>query len=113
MKLCNDPLFLQDGEHSSVQDAQAAMCLYFKYRSEWERDIKEGIADPPPKKKGSKKSSLGNASRVLDRKKIAAPEPGLSRITSASGHRFWVLENCPRLSSSNNFATVNAFNTLD
>lgn len=32
---------IQDGEHSSIQDAQAAMQLYMLHRKEWEAEIRE------------------------------------------------------------------------
>ncbi|ESO89909.1 hypothetical protein LOTGIDRAFT_124106, partial [Lottia gigantea] len=31
---------IQDGEHDSVQDAQATMRLYTMYRKQWEKDLK-------------------------------------------------------------------------
>ena len=32
-------LFFQEGEHSSVQDAQATMRLYTMFRKEWENEL--------------------------------------------------------------------------
>jgi hypothetical protein len=112
---------LQNGEHNSVQDAQAAMCLYFKYQLEWERDIRLGIEEAPKKKKktGAKKSSSANnvpsnGLRVLGQNRITSNTPDLERITSiGSRQRFVMSQNCPRLSGSNNFATVAAFKTPD
>ena len=36
----NGLIDLQEGEHSSVQDAQAAVRLYTMFRKQWEADIK-------------------------------------------------------------------------
>lgn len=33
---------VQGGEHSSVQDAQAAMKLYMMHKRQWEKDLKSG-----------------------------------------------------------------------
>ena len=65
-------LFFQEGEHSSVQDAQATMRLYTMFRKEWENELlkkrqKNLVNDvllnnsrdqqPKPNKKSSKEKS--------------------------------------------------------
>ena len=65
-------LFFQEGEHSSVQDAQATMGLYTMFRKEWENESlkkrqKNLVNDvllnnsrdqqPKPNKKSSKEKS--------------------------------------------------------
>ncbi|XP_041347557.1 RNA exonuclease 4-like isoform X2 [Gigantopelta aegis] len=45
---------VQEGQHDSVQDAQAAMKLYTIYRKRWEKDIKLGLT----KLKKNKKTNL-------------------------------------------------------
>ena len=97
-----------------MQDAQAAMCLYSKYQEAWERDIGLGVAEAP-KKKGRKKSLstnvLNNSGlQVLGQNRVASSGPEVNRITSIGGQRF-LMSNSQRLSRSNNFATVGAFNT--
>lgn len=32
---------IQDGEHSSVEDAQATMAIYCKHRADWESSLRE------------------------------------------------------------------------
>ncbi|XP_076028688.1 RNA exonuclease 4-like [Oratosquilla oratoria] len=46
---------IQSGEHSSVQDAQAAMRLYTLYRQQWEKDLNQSKLHRR-KGKGNKKS---------------------------------------------------------
>ncbi len=52
---------VQEGEHSSVQDAQAAMRLYTMFRKEWEKRLEEKRRGPnrslPNKKDQAKKTS--------------------------------------------------------
>lgn len=51
--ILGSPLFIhgivdvkvQDGEHSSVEDARAAMAIYQRYAREWERSIRDKKAD--------------------------------------------------------------------
>ncbi|XP_076469750.1 RNA exonuclease 4-like [Babylonia areolata] len=51
---------VQEGEHSSVQDAQAAMRLYMMHRKRWEREL-------AAHHKGKKKQAAGKASKKKKR----------------------------------------------
>ncbi|XP_051925413.1 RNA exonuclease 4 isoform X2 [Hippocampus zosterae] len=59
---------VQQGEHSSVQDAQAAMRLYTLVRKQWEADIKAGAAErgqkrkPKPPENGKTRPGAGSSS---------------------------------------------------
>ncbi|KAL3852956.1 hypothetical protein ACJMK2_016561 [Sinanodonta woodiana] len=46
---------VQEGEHDSVQDAQAAMRLYTMYRKQWEKDLKLSAHRPRKRKEKLKK----------------------------------------------------------
>ncbi|XP_061179260.1 uncharacterized protein LOC133187887 [Saccostrea echinata] len=48
---------VQEGEHSSVQDAQATMRLYTMYRKQWEKEIK-GKTKPVRQKKSQKQREI-------------------------------------------------------
>lgn len=48
---------VQEGEHSSVQDAQAAMRLYTMFKKEWEKEMDLKKAINPAKTKGIKSST--------------------------------------------------------
>ena len=62
---------VQTGEHSSVQDSQAAVRLYTMFRTEWEQ---ERVAKQSKniKKKGNKKKS---SSAAVASEKIGGLEP--------------------------------------
>uniref|UniRef100_A0A8C6WU36 RNA exonuclease 4 n=1 Tax=Neogobius melanostomus TaxID=47308 RepID=A0A8C6WU36_9GOBI len=55
--LCREVLNVkvQQGEHSSVQDAQATMRLYTTVKKQWEAQIKAGIKDKDSEKKRKRK----------------------------------------------------------
>lgn len=63
--LCREVLNVkvQQGEHSSVQDAQATMRLYTTVKKQWEAEIKAGIKNKDSDKKKKRKPVLGKNKR--------------------------------------------------
>lgn len=54
---------IQEGEHSSVDDARAAMALYRQHREQWERDLRRRPGDPPATAGRPAAGSAGSAGR--------------------------------------------------
>jgi RNA exonuclease 4 len=52
-------LTIQEGEHSPVDDARAALYLYHKHRREWERALKKGELRSLPAAGQSKQRVVG------------------------------------------------------
>lgn len=63
--LCREVLNVkvQQGEHSSVQDAQATMRLYTTVKKQWEAEIKAGIKNKDLDKKRQRKPAQGKNKR--------------------------------------------------
>lgn len=65
---------VQEGEHSSVQDAQATMRLYTTVKRDWERDVVKGS-----KAKGAReKAAVGQGTNVVASDKIASEKQSTS-----------------------------------
>ncbi|KAJ0060136.1 hypothetical protein NL108_003976 [Boleophthalmus pectinirostris] len=64
--LCREVLNVkvQQGEHSSVQDAQATMRLYTTVKKQWEAQIKAGIKNKGSDKKRRRKPALSKTTTV-------------------------------------------------
>uniref|UniRef100_A0A3B3ZPP2 RNA exonuclease 4 n=1 Tax=Periophthalmus magnuspinnatus TaxID=409849 RepID=A0A3B3ZPP2_9GOBI len=64
--LCKEVLNvkIQQGEHSSVHDAQATMRLYTTVKKQWEAQIKAGIKNKDSEKKRRRQPALGKTKTV-------------------------------------------------
>ena len=63
---------VQEGEHSSVQDAQAAVRLYTMFRKDWEKTLSEKVKPKlkPVKKKKRLQMNLEQNNLGKDKKKF-------------------------------------------
>ena len=77
---------VQQGEHSSVQDAQAAMRLYTMFKKDWEKDCS---------KRRSKKLSDSKIKDVSSDKtqKVNVPTKEVSQATNATSATFEIQRN--------------------
>jgi len=72
---------VQTGEHSSVQDAQAAVRLYTLVRNDWEQAIKDKHQGGKGRAKGKAKPALNNKSQLLS---------GIQEDLSRTGTKLYV-----------------------
>ena len=72
---------MQTGEHSSVQDAQAAVRLYTLVRNDWEQAIKDKHQGGKGRAKGKAKPALNNKSQLLS---------GIQEDLSRTGTKLYV-----------------------
>lgn len=56
---------VQQGEHNSVEDAQAAMCMYKTYKKRWESSIRKRKKPPRQKKKSTKTSASSDKKKKV------------------------------------------------
>ena len=59
---------VQTGEHSSVQDSQAAVRLYTMFRRDWEEARKSRVKNNSSRKKKSKEQKLDQSRLVLTKR---------------------------------------------
>lgn len=64
---------VQEGEHNSVQDAQATMRLYTMFRKQWEKEIKEKTK-PGRKNKSHKKKKMDNKNLTDSKTRVVTRE---------------------------------------
>ncbi|GIM01647.1 hypothetical protein Vretimale_6428, partial [Volvox reticuliferus] len=78
-------LTIQQGEHTPVDDARAALYLYQKFRREWEAAMKSGQLVPAVGGMGSSKRISRGGVRGRDRRSGDKARGGKASATSSAG----------------------------
>ncbi|KAJ4462877.1 putative exoribonuclease Rex4 [Paratrimastix pyriformis] len=84
-------LQIQDGEHDSIQDAQAAMALYRQFRRQWEAFVRRGHRPSRslPESGAATATATEPGQAKAPRKKKKAPKPLLDGTASSSIQEFF------------------------